>query len=176
MDGEHAGVRHEVDDDAGQQQGAGSDDQSGTGQAVDEGDGGERAGEGSYKYDRRAKPAGTPAESDGETVEISDNHYIATLMRCLSDSLIASHREPQPTYSFSFGEEDLPMEEEDSSDADFENVAIAQIERHRRIDEWDSSYQNVYSITALECLQKLTKAGISKLKPLFYFTHLSVKV
>ncbi|KAK3047650.1 Transcription initiation factor TFIID subunit 2 [Extremus antarcticus] len=96
--------------------------------------------------------------NDGDAT-YSDNHYIATLMNCLSDALIASHRERQAAYSFNFGE-DEPMEEENNPDADFEIVAIAQIERHRRIDEWESSYQNIYSITALECLQRLTKAGI----------------
>ncbi|KAK5171963.1 Transcription initiation factor TFIID subunit 2 [Saxophila tyrrhenica] len=95
---------------------------------------------------------------DGDST-YSDNHYIATLMNCLAESLVASHREKQSAYSFDFGE-DEPMEDEHNPDADFELVAIAQIERHRRIDEWESSYQNVYSVTALECLQRLTKAGI----------------
>lgn len=102
---------------------------------------------------------------DGESEEgllYSDNHYIATLIRCLADSLIASHREPQPSYSFNFGDDD-PMDMlDDNIDADFEKLAIAQIERHRRIDEWDPSYQNLYSITALDCLQRLTIAGIVK--------------
>ncbi|KAF2482225.1 hypothetical protein BDY17DRAFT_298166 [Neohortaea acidophila] len=100
-------------------------------------------------------------DDDNESAIISDSHYIATLMTCLSDSLIASHREVQPTYSFNF-DEDEPMEAEDHSDVEFQHLAIAQIERHRRIDEWDPSYHNVYSVTALGCLQELTKAGIVK--------------
>ena len=98
-------------------------------------------------------------DESGEILLYSDNHYIATLINCLADSLIASHREPQPSYTFSFGDDD-PMDTVDDLDADFEKLAIGQIERHRRIDEWDPSYQNLYSVTALECLQRLTIAGI----------------
>ncbi|KAK3716664.1 Transcription initiation factor TFIID subunit 2 [Vermiconidia calcicola] len=101
-------------------------------------------------------------DGDSANLTYSDCHYIAILMSCLADSLIASHREPQPTYTFSFGD-DEPMEQDlENPDADFETVAIAQIERHRRIDEWDSSYQNIYSVTALDCLQRLVKVGIVK--------------
>jgi transcription initiation factor TFIID subunit 2 len=98
---------------------------------------------------------------DGEAL-YSDNHYVATLMNCLTDSLVASHRVKQPTYTFSFGGEDEPMDDDDNPDADFAPIAIAQIERHRSIDEFESSYQNIYSITALECLQRLSKAGVAQ--------------
>ena len=100
-------------------------------------------------------------DGDSKNLTYSDNHYVATLMSCLADSLVASHREPQQLYTFAFGG-DEPMEPEDSSDSDFEQLGIAQIERIRRIDEWDASYQNIYSITALDCLQRLTKASIVK--------------
>ena len=96
----------------------------------------------------------------GEGLLYSDNHYIATLMKCLADSLIASHHAPQPSYTFSFGDEDPMDMVDDNIDADFEKLAISQIERHRRIDEWDPSFQNIYSVTALDCLQRLTNAGI----------------
>ncbi len=42
----------------------------------------------------------------------------------------------------------------------FQKAAIDEIDRHRRIDEWISSYQNIYSITALDCKQKLMRASI----------------
>ena len=100
-------------------------------------------------------------DESGEVLLYSDNHYVATLINCLADSLIASHREPQPSYTFSFGDED-PMDTVNDLDTDFEKLAIGQIERHRRIDEWDPSYQNLYSVTALECLQRLSIAGIVK--------------
>ncbi|KAK4550044.1 hypothetical protein LTR36_003011 [Oleoguttula mirabilis] len=98
--------------------------------------------------------------NDNSDNEFSDCHYVASLMDCLADSLVASHREVQPTYTFSFGEEE-PMEPE-NPDEPFEREAIDVIERHRRIDEFVTTYHNIYSITALNCLQKLTKAGLVK--------------
>ena len=101
--------------------------------------------------------------NDNSDNEYSDCHYVATLMTCLADSMVVSHRDPQPTYAFNFGDDDEPMEEE-NPDEPFEQEGIKIIERYRRIDEWETTYQNVYSVTALECLQKLTKAGLVKNK------------
>lgn len=82
-------------------------------------------------------------------------------MRCLADSLVATAKakEERP-YTFSFGDEE--QEEEDDPDAQFQVEAISEIERYRRIDEWISSYHNVYSTTALECLERLTRVGVVK--------------
>ncbi|CAK4031329.1 Transcription initiation factor TFIID subunit 2 [Lecanosticta acicola] len=109
----------------------------------------------------------------------SDCHYIATLMECLADSLVISHRlikPPEPTYQFNFGEEEPEEPEEPyNPDADFEENAVSEIERYRRIDEWESTYHNIYSTTAIECLQKLVKADIvsNKTKELFQYTRVS---
>lgn len=110
--------------------------------------------------------------NDNSTNEFSDAHYISTLMTCLADSLVVSHREPQASYTFEFGE-DEPMADDNNPDADFEKEAISEIERYRRIDEWISTYHNVYSTTAIECLQKLTKSGIvkDKIKELLEYTR-----
>ncbi|KAM0724261.1 hypothetical protein Q7P37_000143 [Cladosporium fusiforme] len=99
--------------------------------------------------------------NDNSTNEFSDAHYISMLMTCLADSLVVSHREPQASYTFEFGE-DEPMEDDNNPDAEFEKEAISEIERYRRIDEWISTYHNVYSMTAIDCLQKLTRANIVK--------------
>jgi transcription initiation factor TFIID subunit 2 len=110
--------------------------------------------------------------NDNSTNEFSDAHYISTLMTCLADSLVVSHREPQASYTFEFGE-DEPMADDNNPDADFEKEAISEIERYRRIDEWISTYHNVYSTTSIECLQKLTRAGIvkDKIKELLEYTR-----
>ena len=106
--------------------------------------------------------------NDNSNNEFSDVHYVATLMTCLAESLVVSHREhraSEPSYTFSFGDDepmDDPTTELENVDADFEKEAINEIERYRRIDEWISTYQNIYSTTALECLQSLTQAGIAK--------------
>jgi transcription initiation factor TFIID subunit 2 len=102
--------------------------------------------------------------NDNSENPVSDCHYIATLMKCLADSLVVSHREIQPAYDFSFGDEEPTLDAMDveNPDAEFEQIAVGEIERYRRIDEWVVTYQNIYSTTAIECLQKLTKAGIVK--------------
>ncbi|KAF2772046.1 hypothetical protein EJ03DRAFT_334272 [Teratosphaeria nubilosa] len=99
--------------------------------------------------------------NDNSENAYSDCHYVATLMRCLADSLVVSHREVEVSYSFNFGDDEEP-EIPENPDEPFEREAIDEIERYRRIDEWISTYHNTYSMTALECLQKLTKAGLVK--------------
>lgn len=114
--------------------------------------------------------------NDNSNNEYNDCHYIAALMHCLSDALVASHRKPVPkvqpamNFHFDFGEDETPaeqtmeqiaeMSEAEIVDLEFEREAIREIERVRRIDEWITSYHNVYSITALDCLAQLAKAGI----------------
>ncbi|WPH02308.1 Hypothetical protein R9X50_00517000 [Acrodontium crateriforme] len=100
--------------------------------------------------------------NDNSNNEYSDCHYVATLMNCLSDSLVASHRKPEVMQVFHFGDDDDAIMEPENPDADFEKEAVGEIERYRRIDEWITTYQNVYSVTALKCLARLTTAGIVK--------------
>lgn len=129
--------------------------------------------------------------NDNANPDISDCHYVATLMNCLADSLVASKWDggkkkevvaPEPevpqSYTFEFGEdeEDTGMmdaggpvkdlidfdEEPVDPDAPFTKSAIDAIERHRRLDEYVVTYQNLYSVTAIKCLQKLIKAGVVK--------------
>jgi transcription initiation factor TFIID subunit 2 len=102
--------------------------------------------------------------NDNSDNSVSDCHYVATLMTCLADSLVASHKRVhvEPSFDFNFGgdeEEDVPAEPE-NPEAPFEKDAVNEIERYRRLDEWIMTYQNVYSTTAIECLQKLATAGI----------------
>lgn len=52
----------------------------------------------------------------------------------------------------------------DSDDRVFQKKAINEIERYKHIDEWIASFQNIYSITALDCLVKLASANLVKLK------------
>jgi len=54
----------------------------------------------------------------------------------------------------------LESYDEDVERDTFRKNAVNEIERYRRIDEWISSYQNIYSATALECLLKLIKGKV----------------
>lgn len=78
----------------------------------------------------------------------SDVHYVSILMSGLADSLISP--------------KDAMLDDEDEAELTFRKTAINEIERYRRIDEWASSYQNIYSITALDCLKRLAQFDVMK--------------
>lgn len=58
--------------------------------------------------------------------------------------------------------DDFDMERvlETQAEEQLEEDAVAEIDRYRRMDEWSSSYQNVYSRAALRCQMQLMKANI----------------
>lgn len=88
--------------------------------------------------------------NDNSTNQYSDCYYVATLLSGLADILAA------PRIQRSVDDIDLDAVE----DEEFYRDAVSEIERYRRIDEWVSSYGNVYSITALQCLLRLAKAQV----------------
>jgi transcription initiation factor TFIID subunit 2 len=94
--------------------------------------------------------------------QFSDCYYVSTLMRCLAESLVTSAA-PQQTFATNPDDEDDLMQET-IEDEKFQKEAINELERYRRIDEWISSYQNIYSVTALECMQRLLQHGVVKNK------------
>ena len=49
---------------------------------------------------------------------------------------------------------------EDEEEYELRRTAITEIERYQRIDEWISSYHNVYTVTALECLAGLAQDNV----------------
>lgn len=95
--------------------------------------------------------------NDNSQNSVSDAYYVSVLIKALSNALLARPKRPS--------EEDL----EDDLDAAthwagvqaFEKSCLDEIDRYRRMDEWTSSYQNLYSRTALESQSKLAKAGLA---------------
>jgi len=85
--------------------------------------------------------------------------YVATSTACLTDSLVVSHREIVPQYEFHFGGGDDESEEPDNPDEPLEQDAIKEIERYGRMNGRITTHHNIYSMTALEYLQKLIKGG-----------------
>ncbi|PVI08152.1 hypothetical protein DM02DRAFT_511270 [Periconia macrospinosa] len=82
--------------------------------------------------------------------EYSDDYYLATLMRCLTECITTSKPSPMdmdPTLN-------LLAEAEEH---DFKKKAIDELQRHLRLDEWIPTYHNVYTTTVLECEAKLIK-------------------
>lgn len=75
-------------------------------------------------------------------------------MRALAESLAAR----SPISAFGEAMDDL-------DDEHFHNACLDEIDRYRRMDEWVPSYQNILSITALDCKRILVKAGVIKSRP-----------
>lgn len=89
---------------------------------------------------------------------------MATLLRCLTETLSC------PTNQLSATQlESDELDEEES----FRREAISEIERYRRIDEWVSSYKNIFSVTALHCILLLAKSKVlqPKLADFMHYTR-----
>ena len=88
--------------------------------------------------------------NDNSNNEFSDCFYVATLMKGLAEAMASA-----PIL-----DDDIDMED-DGDDYIFLKACLDEIERYRRLDEWIPSYHNTVSITALESMAKLAKAGIN---------------
>ena len=93
-----------------------------------------------------------------ENDNISDSYYLATLMHCLTEA-VASMAKARKSYAFSYDEEDQTAESEEDL---FKAEALNELERYRNSDEWTPSYQNVTTLTAIECLERIMSSGIVK--------------
>ena len=65
------------------------------------------------------------------------------------------------------------FEDSNGDDQGFLNACLEEIDRHRRIDEWIPSYQNILSTTALDCKRILAKAGIVQTIPADFLQYTS---
>lgn len=97
--------------------------------------------------------------NDNSNNEYSDNYYVATLMQSLCHAMLGR------VESRSHDLDDFDMEGvlESQAEEKLEKDAIAEIDRYRRMDEWSSSYQNLYSRTTLRCQMQLMQAKITEL-------------
>ena len=55
---------------------------------------------------------------------------------------------------------DMDREIQRQAEAQLDRDCIAEIDRYRRMDEWTSSFQNIYSRTAIQCQRRLMQAKI----------------
>ncbi|KAL9623802.1 MAG: hypothetical protein Q9160_002033 [Pyrenula sp. 1 TL-2023] len=90
--------------------------------------------------------------NDNSTSEYSDCHYVATIIRALTDALVAKHKSPL--------KDDFAMDIDHHDEVEFEEGCVAHIDRFRRMDEWTSSYQNLYARVALESQRRLSQANV----------------
>ncbi|KAK5954935.1 Transcription initiation factor TFIID subunit 2 [Knufia fluminis] len=105
--------------------------------------------------------------NDNSQNEFSDAHYVSTLLKGLTSALLAQGKKP--------AEEDMEDDIEQltywAQEEALEKTCLEQIDRYRRMDEWTSSYQNLYSRTALECQARLSSAGIGGFSPLHFLQY-----
>jgi transcription initiation factor TFIID subunit 2 len=95
--------------------------------------------------------------NDNSINDYSDCYYVATLMKAITEAVVAK---PKFSSTAEVDLMDIDGEEERNIQYRLEQDCLAEIDRHRRMDEWASSYQNIYARTALECQLRLSKAGI----------------
>ena len=67
---------------------------------------------------------------------------------------------------------DIDRMEIDTEDQQLLEAALAEIERYRRMDEWTSSYQNVWTTAALEAKRKLMRTGVIPVDALEFVRYL----
>ncbi|EXJ90329.1 hypothetical protein A1O1_03428 [Capronia coronata CBS 617.96] len=122
--------------------------------------------------------------NDNSVNEYSDAYYIARLMKALAQAVVARPQQPHhqmgPANSAGNGEldmvsgmdnADLDLEDEMHEMRQLEHQVLDEIDRFRRMDEWTSSYQNLYSRTALECQAMLAATGIGQFSPLHFLQY-----
>ncbi|KAK3310605.1 uncharacterized protein B0T15DRAFT_388263 [Chaetomium strumarium] len=108
--------------------------------------------------------------NDNSQNHYSDEFYIAKLLTALTTSIIPEKRENER-------ERDVSMNFEMDGDDDaelkrFVDKAVEEIDKYRRMDEWTSTYQNIWTTTALECKMRLMKAGVIGLEPIEFVRYL----
>lgn len=92
----------------------------------------------------------------------SDHFYVAKLLDALATSLVRAKAT------------EAPDEEQDYNKLQaFAERAIAQIERYQQMDEVFSSYQNIWTRTALDCKVKLMKSGVMAVDGIEFMQYLT---
>ncbi|KAL4902588.1 hypothetical protein BDW74DRAFT_158074 [Aspergillus multicolor] len=88
----------------------------------------------------------------------SDNFYVATLIKSLCHAMLGRVE----THTDDLSNFDMEAVLEAQAEEQLEKDAMAEIDRYRRMDEWSSSYQNLYSRAALHCQMQLMQAKITE--------------
>ncbi|KAF8865298.1 hypothetical protein BDZ45DRAFT_442084 [Acephala macrosclerotiorum] len=103
--------------------------------------------------------------NDNTSNEYSDNFKLANLLSCLTDSLI-SVKDTSNVLEFN------DDEDEDREADEFKKSVLDELDRYRRMDEWINSYQNVFTVTVLDCKTRLMKAKVIPVEPLEFAQYL----
>lgn len=103
--------------------------------------------------------------NDNTGNEFSDNYKVAGLLSALTECLI-----PETT-----GKNEMIFEDDEDNEepTNFRNAVVDELDRYRRMDDWNPSHHNIYTTTVLECKHKLMAAGVIPVDPAEFipFTH-----
>ncbi|KAK3984817.1 hypothetical protein QBC44DRAFT_251951 [Cladorrhinum sp. PSN332] len=106
--------------------------------------------------------------NDNTENEYSDQHYIGVLLEALTTSLIPDKYDREKDLLSSLNKYD----EDDEEFRGFIHKAVEEIDKYRRMDEWTSTYQNTWTVTALNCKMRLMKAKVIPTSPLEFVQYL----
>lgn len=95
--------------------------------------------------------------NDNRGNDFSDEHYLATLMGCLAQTLTLRKGATINPFNLDFSQQ--------HEESEFQKKAIEELRRHQRLDEWIPTYHNIYTTTALECGYLLMKDDVVPIKP-----------
>ncbi|GAP85363.1 putative transcription initiation factor tfiid 127kd subunit [Rosellinia necatrix] len=111
----------------------------------------------------------------------SDQFYICKLIRAVAVCQLPDEKKskPQMAMSLSFGdgdnEDEIMADAVDTEPEEFRDLALEEIERYRRRDEYAPSFQNCFTVASLDALCLLMKAGVIPLNPLTFAQYLQDK-
>ncbi|KAI1331348.1 hypothetical protein F5Y16DRAFT_359652 [Xylariaceae sp. FL0255] len=108
----------------------------------------------------------------------SDEAYLCRLLKALATCLVPdeSKAKSRMDMSLSFGDgdedEDMMDDDVDPEPEEFRELALDEIERYRRRDEYSPSFQNCFTVAALEALCILMKAKVIETTPVTFVQYL----
>ena len=94
--------------------------------------------------------------NDNTDNDLSDAHYLSTLMLALAEAVAAQPAIESNNVDTDFFD-NFDVEPTDDT-PEFRRSCLNEMDRHRRIDEWIPSHHNLLSRTALECKRILTQS------------------
>ncbi|KAL1839134.1 hypothetical protein VTJ49DRAFT_1830 [Mycothermus thermophilus] len=106
--------------------------------------------------------------NDNSENDYSDHFYIAKLLDALTTSIIPDNWHGERDLYSSLGSD----EDDELELKRFIEKAIEEIDKYRRMDEWTSTYQNIWTRTALRCKMRLMKANVIPTAPLEFVRYL----
>jgi transcription initiation factor TFIID subunit 2 len=101
--------------------------------------------------------------NDNTNNAFSDYFKIANLLSALTDSIIVT------------GDANNVLQDSNVEDWEFDQFkksVIEELDRYRRMDEWINSYQNIFTVTVLDCKQRLMKANVIPVDPVEFAQYL----